>query len=318
MEEKMSEHYQFIDGLTECTEEDLLLFDECYAKRIPFSAIWQDRDDSAKIVEWDSDWERWLRHQSQLIEYEGYEKHLPWHIYESSFGLEWIDGYNYQQLQGDCCSMGHKNSLKASNLSNMYRTGHPAPEVAASMTYAIARGGGTPRFGNGLNLNPMSKWAAEVGNFLASDFGKYDGGRYVGKYKRGSVQDANALKHQSVVIYLPACTFDYCYAACSAGIGINMGTFAYPIAAVPNGDGVAVPSSWKNGKHSMAIIYGMTINRTRYLYVENSHGAKYGGDKYSGGKKQHGFWINEGFFYRIADSSFRLGRWYCNVGELAK
>ena len=313
----MSQNYEFLDGLLECTEEDLLLFDECYSQRVPFTALWQDRDDRAKIVDWDSDYEKWLRHRSQLIEYEGPEKHMPWNLYES-FGLKWMDGYNYAQSQGDCCSMGNKNSLKASNLSNMYRTGHPAPEIAASMTYAIARGNGTPRFGNGLNLNPMSKWAAEVGNYLAADFGKYDGGRYVAKYKRGSGQDANALAHQSIVIYLPKCTFDFCYAACSAGIGINMGTTTYPTSAAINGDGLAVPSSWRNGGHSMAWVFAMTVGSRRYLYLENSHGARYAADKYSGGKKQHGLWINETTFARIADTNFRYGRWYCNVGELAK
>jgi hypothetical protein len=214
--------------------------------------------------------------------------------------------------------MGQKNSLKASNFSNMHRTGKSAPEIAASMTYAIARGNGTPRFGAGLNLNPMSKWAAEVGNFLASDFGKYDGGRYVAKYKRGGQQDKNALAHQSIVIYLPQCTFDYCYAACSAGIGINMGTATYPTVAVVNGHGLAVPSSWKNGGHSMAWMFAITVEGRRYLYLENSHGARYAADKFSGGKKQHGLWIDETNFRKIADPSFRYGRWYCNIGELSK
>jgi hypothetical protein len=199
----------------------------------------------------------------------------------------------------------------------MYRTGHSAPEIAASMTYAIARGNGTPRFGNGLNLNPMSKWSAEVGNYLAADFGKYDGGNYVHKYQRGSKQDTNALAHQSNIIYLPKCTFDLCYAACSAGIGINMGTSTYPTSAVVNGDGLAVPSSWKNGGHSMALIFAMMVNRIRYLYLENSHGARYVADKFSGGSKQHGLWISEESFRILADTAFRFGRWYCNIGELS-
>jgi len=302
------------DGLTETTEEDQQCYDECCSKAVSFTTLWKDKNNESKIIKWDGDWEAHLQHRQKLIDTEGRERSFPWKVYEEQ-KLKWLDGYSVLQLAGDCASASHRNSLKTSNLTNMVRTGIAAPEIAFSILYSIARGSGTPRFGNGCNLNPLSRWAAEVGNYLVADFGKYDGGKNVSKYKKGSIQDANALKHQSIIIHLPKCTFDYCYQACAAGYGITMGTVTYPTASRLNNDGVGVPSSYKKGGHAMALVAAMSINNTRYIYLENSHGMRYVGDRFWAGK-QPGLWIPENEFSQIADTDFRYGHWYCNIMEL--
>jgi hypothetical protein len=310
----MSEDYPFLDGLLESTEDDVRMFGECMAAAIPLSALWKDANNESKIIQWDSDVEKYLAHRNELINNEGRESFLPWNIYRD-MNVDWIDGYAFAQRSGDCCSFGHKNSLKASNLTNAKRTGNKPVEIANSMTYALARGNGRVKFGSGLNLNPMSKWAAQVGNYWTSDFGKYDTGRYCRDYKKGGVLDSHALQTQSVIIYLPEPSFDCVFAVCAAGFGINMGTGTYPIASQVNSDGLSVPSSWKRGGHSMAFIAAFEgQSGKRYVYLENSHGARYKADKLFG-SAQYGCWCNEDDIRRMA--TFNYGTWYANVGELA-
>ena len=304
----------FLDhGLTETTETDQQCFDECMANVIPFTAAWENLDDSMKIMAWDSEWEKYLKHRAELIEYEGWDEYLPWNLYKS-LDLKWMDGYNYIQTLGDCCGHAHKNSLKVSNLVNAHRTGRTPREFALSVTYGIARGNGRMSHGSGCNLNPMSKWSATVGNYWASDFGKYDGGRYIDKYRKGLQHDKNALKTQSLIIYLPNPNFEFCYAACAAGFGINIGTNIYPTGSKVNADGLAQASAWKSGAHAVALIAAFQgKSGRRYVFMENSHGAKYSSDSLSP-NRQWGCWCDENDIKRMATE--RFGRWYCQLGEM--
>jgi hypothetical protein len=269
-----------------------------------------------KIMSWDSEWEKFIKHRAEIIDNDGRESYLPWNLYHS-LGLNWLDGYNYIQTLGDCCGHANKNALKASNFTNARRTGKTPREIALSVAYGIARGNGRMSHGNGLNLNPMSRWAATVGNYWTSDFGKYDGGRYTGKWRKGSEQDRNALKTQSIIIHLPTPSFDLVYAACAAGFGINMGTGTYPIASKLSSDGVATPSNWRSGGHAMAFIAAWTApSGRRYVYLENSHGARYAADRFNP-NRQHGCWIDEAAFNQMArNNAFRFGIWYVNLGEM--
>ena len=160
----MSNDFIFPDGLIESSEQDLQVFDECFSSAIPSSLLWKDLDDAAKFVQWDADWVERLQHRKALIDKEGRIASFPWNIYKSK-GLDWKLGFAPSQGNlGSCCLFGHTNSLITSNLTNSVRTGKPAPEINSSITYAVARGNGTARWGSGLNLIPMSKWSAEIGN----------------------------------------------------------------------------------------------------------------------------------------------------------
>ncbi|GHT42652.1 hypothetical protein FACS189443_5880 [Planctomycetales bacterium] len=147
----------------------------------------------------------------------------------------------------NCAGNAAKNSAKTSGLTfGLFKNRKPK-EIAQSIAYAMARGNGRVSFGNGCNLNPLSKWVAKMGNYWTEDFGKYDGGAYCRKYKAGSEQDVHAKQTQSVISYLPKITFDYCFLVCSAGLGICMGTSRYPTASKLNSDGLSQASVWKNG-----------------------------------------------------------------------
>jgi hypothetical protein len=267
-----------------------------------------------KSFAWDSGWERYIKHCAELIDHEGREKWLPWNVYRE-LNLNWLDGFAKAQRTGDCCSFGHFNAGKASALTNAKRADRKPTEFALSVAYAIARGNGKVSFGSGCNLNPMSKWSATKGNFWTSDFGKYDTGTYVRKYKPGSVQDTNALKTQSIPLYLPEPSFDYCFAVCAAGFGINIGSGVYPTGSVTNSDGLAVALSWKNGGHSVALTAAFTgRSGKRYVFLENSHGARYASDSLSGDTKQWGCWMAEEHIKRMA--TFKYGTWYVNLVEM--
>jgi hypothetical protein len=307
----MSDKWKFIDGLRECTAEDVANYELCQANTIPFTAHWENLDDSMKIMSWDSEWENFIKHRAETIDLEERESYLPWNLYKS-LNLNWLDGYNFAQRIGNCCGHAAKNSLKASNFTNARRTGRTPREIALCIAYGIARGNGSMNMGSGLNLNPMARWSATKGNYHTSDFGRYDGGRQfnVRNWRPSSQQDTHALKTQSIVIHLPAPSFDLVYAVCEAGFGINMGTGTYPTGSILGSDNVATPNSWRNGGHAMAFIAAWTApSGRRYVYLENSHGARYAADRFNP-NRQHGCWIDEAAFNQmVRNNPFRYGAW---------
>lgn len=307
---------EMCNGLRPRTERDYQLFSECQAKAVPLSALWEDRDDDAKVVSWDAAWERFIQHRAGLIEAMGKERFLPWNIYKE-LNLDWLDGYDFVQQVGDCGSMGHKNSLKTSNLTNALFTGRKPREIACSVMYGIARGDGKMNFGNGCNLDPLAKYSAEKGNYWTEDFGPYDAGRYCKKYRPGGVQDEHAKKSQSVIVYLAEPEFDLVYNACAAGFGVNMGSSIYPTGSSLNEDNLGEVDGFGSGGHCMAWVASTVGKKTgrRYVYLENSHPTKYASDELNPGH-QWGVWVDERRFKKIANNAFIYGNWYVNIGEL--
>jgi len=306
--------YPFIDGLLESTDEDKALFDVLMGGAVPLTALWKNDNDDAKIIQWDASLEKYLDHRREILDYEGRLSNLPFSIYES-LNVDWIDGYNYSQGGiGNCTSQGHKNALKASNLVNQKRTGRKAPEIYGSMTYALARGNGRVRNGSGLNLNPMQKWAADVGNFLTSDFGGYDEGRRV--HSPTDTELKNARSHQSIIIPLPDTSFETVFSVVSAGFGVSIGTSIYPVASQVNSDGIAIPSSWRKGNHCTAATGGFVENGVEYIWWENSHG----NSRYKVGKFGHGSGcaLRRADWSRLEGDGFRFGNWYATAGEMPR
>jgi len=307
------------DGLIESTQDDLLVFSQCFSAATPFTAMWRDANNDAKFMRWDSAWVDYLQHRQRLIEREGRIAYFPWYIYRHK-RLQWANGFAPNQGQiGTCALLATMNSLNTSNLTNALRKDiSKPPEVNSSVAYAAARGNGTLRWGSGANLNPLSRWVAEIGNHLVRDVGAYD---TAGSALRRANANANtnALKHQSVVIYVPGLrntpSFGDVFLACSGGFGVCMGTGVYPTAARVGRDGLAVPSAWRNSGHAMCFVAAIVVNGKRYLYLLNSHGNRYDGDKYHDGR-QPGCWISEEDFNRMARNSFRYGNWYVNIGEM--
>jgi hypothetical protein len=309
----------FANGLLETTDADRAMMDELMACAVPFSDIARNRDDEKKVIAWDLSLERFLLHRAKLIFNEGVENFLPWNLYKI-LDIDWEDGLFYPQRSGDCCSFGARNSLNFSNLVAAYlrNDGTRPPEIAQSMCYALARGKGKPKFGSGLNLNPMAHYSATLGNFHTADFGRYDTGHYCTKY-RGGEQDVHAKSSQSIIIPLPKCDFDLCYLLCAAGLGINIGSGVYPGGANVGSDGLASEILWSSGGHSVALVAACTVSGKRYLYLVNSHGAKYAPDRFNA-QKQWGCWIDEVAFEKLRrgcnGDSMKYGIWYGNAGEL--
>jgi len=214
----------------------------------------------------------------------------------------------------NCTGNAHKNALKASNLVNQKRTGRKAPEIYLPMTYALARGNGRVRNGSGLNLNPMQKWAADVGNFLTADFGGYDEGRRV--HNPTDTELKNARSHQSIIIPLPDTDFDTVFSVVSAGFGVAIGTSLYPVASQVNSAGIAIPSSWKRGNHATSATGAFSENGVEYIWWENSHG----NSRYKVGKFGHGSGcaMRRADWNRLEGDGFRFGNWYATAGELPR
>jgi hypothetical protein len=313
-------HDMFPDGLLESTKEDILLFDECFASAIPFTALHRDRDDTAKFVQWDNAWVEYLRHRQKLLDHEGRVNMFPWNIYYS-LGLKWSQGYAFSQgAIGTCSRFGVTNAIQCNRLITTVRLGRKdCPEINPNYAYAVARGNGTPRWGSGANLNPLAKWIAEIGCHLVSDVGPYDANGSSLK-KVNATTNANALKNQPTIIYVPGKDtpkFDDVFLAVQAGVGVCMGSGVYAVTAEIGASGLAEASQFKNGGHSQAFVEGIIENGKRYLYLLNSHGAtRYKGDKYYP-NGQPGCWYDEQKFQKIASGAYRYGNWFCPVSEMS-
>jgi hypothetical protein len=73
-------------------------------------------------------------------------------------------------------------------------------------------------------------------------------------------------------------------------------------------------SSWKGGAHAVALIAAYkSRSGKRYVFMENSHGAKYSADALSS-VRQWGCWMTEENIKRMATE--RFGRWYVNLLEM--
>ena len=47
---------------------------------VPFTAHWEDVDNSVKSFQWDGAWEKYLKHCAELIDEDGRELYLPWNL----------------------------------------------------------------------------------------------------------------------------------------------------------------------------------------------------------------------------------------------
>jgi hypothetical protein len=304
--------FEMCNGLRESTEEDLQIAKECFDAQIPLSAYWARTDNDAKYITWDSEWEKYCKHRAELIDFEGRDKFLPWKLHEENKGT-W-DSWGYLQKTGDCCSFGNLSSLHASQLTICKTTGRTPVGINPSYTYAFARGNGRMSFDSGLNLSPMMKYAAKIGNYRIQDVGKYDCS--VRNYN--SQYDAGALQNQTIAVILPKVDFDLIFLACSAGFGVHTGASRYPSSSSVNSDGLAVASGFSSGGHATAYVAAYTSKSgKRYIYFMNSHGAKYAADELSGGQKQHGCWVDNQLYRSHAITS-SYGAPYVNLPEIPK
>ena len=79
-------------------------------------------------------------------------------------------------------------------------------------------------------------------------------------------------------------------------------------------DGLAQASTWKSGAHAVALIAAFrSRSGKRYVFMENSHGARYAADSLNP-NRQWGCWMDESDLKRMYAE--RFGRWYVNLGEM--
>lgn len=311
--------FKYPDGLTLTTPEDQATFDKCYAARVPLSALWRDDNNESKLVEWNAEFETLCRQRKRILDdlpannfgKRGRERLLPQNLYKE-LKLNLVDGLYATQVNGDCYDFGSRHAQLYSDMVNSLLTGRKLTDLALSITYAIARGDGRVNYGDGLNLNRGGRWRAEVGNFWASDFGKYCGGKNVKTPTQQ--QRENALKTQSVVVPLPKPDWRYVLIANEAGFGVCMGTGTYPTTATLGVDGLACPASYSRGGHSEAYTACFNAGSGLKIYQPNSHSSKFIGDFLSNAQKQVGTWNAEADIHKQA--TFNYGVWSIYAGEI--
>jgi len=244
---------------------------------IPISLIWANLDDNEKYMAWDSDLEKHLQHFARVIDMAGRESYEPHTIY-NEMGLNWLDGFATNQgTLGSCCMLAHWHAARQNKLVFSKMKGDFQPiDVMPAITYAVARGNGRINWGSGLNLQPMSQWAARIGNFTAADMGRYDirGTQVTAANKQRFA--ANSLKYQSVPCYLPNNSFDTFYNIARAGLCCNIGTNSWPSGSIVDSNGMAIGQGVSRGAHAVTVGgHAMEIGGTRYILFTNSHGSRF-------------------------------------------
>ncbi len=242
-------------------------------------------------------------------------------------GRDWTQHNYYQgeegstQLSGEllcvknsCCGAAHRNSFTQTSLVYAKLLGTKPVETSLSITYAAARGNGRLSWGSGLNLQPMSKWASKIGNYLTSDMGRYTTSGSGVNSSNQQKYAGNALQYQSIPCYVKDTSFDTFYEIARAGIACNIGGGAWPSGATIDSNGMAVGSGRSTGGHATSMAgFAIEINGKKYILWTNSHGARY---KQGTRIKQSAF----GCFatkdnWSIWNINTSYGRPYLNFGE---
>jgi hypothetical protein len=264
------------NGLVEMNDEETREEEICMNSALPLSLVWKNRDDNEKYVRWDDELVRYMKHNQMLIDQGGRESFEPFTIYQS-MGLNFLDGFALNQGSlGSCCGAAHRNAHIQTTLVDAKLMGVKPIETSLSITYAVARGNGRIAWGSGLNLQPMAKWAAKIGNYLTSDMGKYDtrGGNVNAANKQRF--SPNALKHQSTPCYLPNVSFDTFYEVARAGWCCNIGSSSWASGSVIDANGMSVGNGKSTGAHATCLGgFAIEINGTKYILWTNSHGPRF-------------------------------------------
>jgi len=177
----------------------------------------------------------------------------------------------------NCCMAAHRNAGTCSDLVHAKLLGVKPIELNCSIPYALGRGSGRLAWGSGLNLSPMSNYAAREGNYRVADVGPYnirgDGVTEANRQKFG----ANARKHQSIICHLPNLSFDTFYFIARAGLACNFGASSWFGGGTTDGNGMRIGTGRSTGDHAMMLAgFAISINNTSYLWWGNSHGGRYG------------------------------------------
>jgi len=192
---------------------------------------------------------------------------------------EGADRYNAKVLcVKNCCMLAHWHAARQNKLVMSKMKGDFKPiDIMPAITYAAARNGrGGLSWGSGLNLQPMSQWAARIGNFTAEDMGRYDirGTNVTAANKQRFA--ANALKYQSVPCYVRDNSFDTFYNIALAGLCCNIGTNSWPSGSVVDANGMAIGQGVSRGAHAVTVGgHAIEIGGTRYILFTNSHGPRF-------------------------------------------
>jgi len=177
----------------------------------------------------------------------------------------------------NCCNFGHIHATRITSLTHAKLHGGIKPvELNSIIAYSLGRGSGKISFGSGLNLQPMSKWAAKVGNHLTSDIGRYDTRGSNATSANQQRFAANALRHQTIPCYLPDLSFNTFYELARAGCACNIGSTSWPSGSRIDSNGMSVGEGKSNGSHAtMCGGFAIEINGVKYIYWQNSHGARF-------------------------------------------
>jgi hypothetical protein len=274
--EHSTEEYLLNNGLVEMDEAEAAEEQICMSSAVPISLVWKNRDDSEKYVAWDDDLMKYMKHNQRLIDQGGRESFEPFTIY-NEMGLNLLDGFAlFQESLGSCCGSSHRNSHLQTTLVDAKLMQTKPIETHLGITYAIARGNGRIAWGSGLNLVPMSKWAAKIGNYLSSDMGKYTTSGAGVTTANQQKYAANALKHQSTPCYLPNISFDTFYEVARAGWACNIGSSSWPSGSVIDKNGMSIGSGKSTGGHATCLGgFAIEINGVKYILWTNSHGARF-------------------------------------------
>ena len=311
-----SETFLMCNGLLEQTPEEQAEEQVLLSSAGALSLLWKDSTNAPRVIAWDSEFERYLDHRIKLIKL-ARENYLPWNIYKE-MGLNWVNGLTMNQgALGSCAGAAFRNSMGYSDLVNCKMTKSRPTEVGCDIVYALARGNGRLNWGSGCNGTPLVKYGTEVGNYWASDMGKYDtrGGNVTQANMNNPAFKARALQKQSIIAFYPEITFERFWKVGAAGLFSWIGSSSFPNRATKNSENLSQASSFTNGAHATTMGSGIELAR-KYIWWSNQHGNQYAGgarDRFD--TPSDSTWIDNIDFPRFKINT-NYGRPFVHIGEI--
>ena len=243
--------------------------------------------DQPRIIEWNKDWENFLKSEADAkdgLRFAG-QFPPPWEMCERFFGMPFADLVGVIQKRNDCAAWATTRAAVVMALNQRWFGAEREVESYNPTGIYAYSSGSTPRAGsyfadNGRTIYGIAKTACETGNFPVDVIGEYKGGTWFTEQMIESVSVAE--KNQTGFAYVSERgadrKVDVILLSLRSGRPVVIGNdIALRDGCRQDANGMwitDVGGGWGGGHATCAIDY-RKVNDTEYIYIVNSHGNIY-------------------------------------------
>lgn len=243
--------------------------------------------ETPRIIEWNSDWESFLKEEADAKDL--MRKHnrfpTPWELCERFCGMSFADLLKTTQKRNDCAAWATTRAAIVMALNQRWFGAERDIEAYNPTGIYAYSSGSTPRAGsyfadNGRTIYGIAKTACETGNFPVDVIGEYNGITWFTEQMIQSVPVAE--KNQTGFAYVSEMgadrKTDVVILSLRSGRPVVIGNdIALRDGCRQDANGMYITDvggGWGGGHATCAIDY-RKVNDTEYIYIVNSHGNIY-------------------------------------------